>query len=145
MGNRRLARECALQLLYQAELSGKRVVAAPPEYWSEAEADHETRDFSLRLVQGVDAERAVLDELIDAHSTNWKMSRMAAVDRNILRIAAFELLHCDDIPAKVAINEAVEIAKRFGTTESGAFVNGILDALAKKTPPRSADTETTEE
>lgn len=83
--------------------------------------------------------RDELDEMIASYSTNWKVNRMAAVDKNILRLAIYELIHCSDIPIKVTLNEAVEIAKRFGTAESGAFVNGILDNVAKEKVGDKAD------
>ena len=86
--------------------------------------------FFLRLVSGVNAGRPAIDALIERFSSNWKISRMSGVDRNILRIAVFELICCPDIPAKVTINEAIDIGKRFGTEESGAFINGILDSIS---------------
>lgn len=85
--------------------------------------------FFYRLVHGVMDRREALDQLIESHSSNWKLSRMAGVDRNLLRIAVFEMLDCADIPAKVSINEAIELAKKFGTEDSGAFINGILDSI----------------
>ena len=88
-------------------------------------------EFAERIVRGVDAERARIDGLIEASSTNWRITRMPFVDRSILRMAVYELLHCSDIPATVSINEAVELAKRYGTAESRAFVNGIVDRVAR--------------
>ena len=87
------------------------------------------RSFFLRLVSGVNAGKSAIDALIERFSSNWKISRMSGVDRNILRIAVFELMSCPDIPARVTINEAIDIGKRFGTEESGAFINGILDSI----------------
>ena len=129
MGTRRQARESALQMLYQFELSG-----GDPEVLLGSEVmdglSPEVRDFATDLVKGVRDNLAEIDGLIQSHSTNWKLARMAAVDKNILRVAVFELKNRSDIPVKVTINEAVEIAKKFGSTESGAFVNGILDNIA---------------
>ena len=85
--------------------------------------------FLLKLVKGVLANKREIDATIEKFSANWKLSRMACVDRNILRIAVFELLFCNDIPSKVSINEAVDVGKKFGTEESGAFINGILDSI----------------
>ena len=87
------------------------------------------RPFLLKLVSGVSAGRKDIDALIERFSSNWKVSRMSGVDRNILRIAVFELTCCPDIPAKVTLNEAIDIGKRFGTEDSGAFINGILDSI----------------
>lgn len=85
--------------------------------------------FFEYLVKGVLNHKTEIDQVIECYSSNWKMRRMACVDRNILRIAVFEMLYCADIPAKVSINEAIDIGKRFGTPESGAFINGILDSI----------------
>lgn len=133
MGSRRKARECALQLLYQLDMSGNDLRHVFEQYWEHLEepADSDTRDFGTRLVKGVLDKGSEIDEMIASYSTNWKVSRMAAVDKNILRLAIFELLHCPEIPIRVTLNEAVEIAKRFGTSESSAFVNGILDNVAR--------------
>lgn len=131
MGTRRQARECALQILYRLDFDDPGVEEAIRRYWQAHEAVAEVRSFASDLVRGVRASLDELDSLLASHSMNWKLSRMAAVDKNILRLAAFELMHRPDIPAKVSINEAVEIAKRFGTADSGAFVNGILDNIAK--------------
>ncbi len=87
------------------------------------------RPFFLKLVSGVNAGRLEIDALIERFSSNWKVSRMSGVDRNILRIAVFELMGCPDIPTRVTLNEAIDIGKRFGTEESGAFINGILDSI----------------
>lgn len=138
MGTRRQARECALQMLYQRDLSGLGSSDVITRFWAgaggggeERPSDDEVRRFANELVEGVAENLAHIDELLAEHSTNWKISRMAAVDKNILRMAVFELQFLEDIPVKVTINEAVEIAKRFGTAESGAFVNGILDNIAR--------------
>ena len=85
--------------------------------------------FFKKLVQGVLAEKERVDSIIERHSNNWKISRMPCVDRNIMRIAVFELIFCEDIPSKVTINEAIDVGKKFGTEDSGAFINGILDSI----------------
>jgi N utilization substance protein B len=138
-GVRRLGRECAAQLLYQLDAAEFRtpVDAAVAAYWAsdfsegEERPGAETREFADGLVVGVARQLAVIDKAIQKSTQHWKLERMARVDRNILRVAAFELLFSADVPARVVLNEAIDIAKKFGTTESGAFVNGILDRLAQ--------------
>ena len=93
---------------------------APPE---------KARPFFLKLVNGVLATRTEIDTLIERYSENWQLSRMSFVDRNVIRIAVYEMLYCSDIPPKVSINEAVDVGKKFGTEESGAFINGIIDRI----------------
>jgi len=131
---RHKARELALQLLYQWELRG-----VPPEkvedaFWPSAKAAPRTREFAHRLFAGAVAAAPQLDALIETHATNWRLDRMSAIDRNILRLAAFELRFAT-APAKVVLDEAVELAKTFSDDTSPAFVNGILDAIAKKAEP----------
>jgi len=132
MGVRRKARECVLQMLYQLDITGGDVSGVIEDYWNTNEAGDDIRKFATEMVEGVTSNREVIDERISDRSTNWKLSRMATVDKNILRIAVYELSYRSDIPPKVTINEAVEIAKRYGTSESGAFVNGVLDNIAKE-------------
>lgn len=132
MGNRRQARECALQMLYQMDLSQHPLEDVIARYWASGEADSDAKEYADELVRGVAGRVNEIDALLANYSTNWKLTRMAAVDKNILRIGAYELTSRMDIPVKVAINEAVEVAKRFGTADSGAFVNGILDNIAKQ-------------
>jgi N utilization substance protein B len=88
-----------------------------------------SRPFFLKLVKGVLASKDELDALIEKFSRNWKISRMSCVDRNVMRVAVYELLYCEDIPPKVSINEAVDVGKKYGTEESGAFINGIMDSI----------------
>ena len=131
MGSRTKARETALQALYQLDTgggSGQEVLAGHFD-----PLDAETRRFAEELVRGVEKERPAIDAIIERTSTNWKIERMARVDRNILRLAIFELLRRPDVPVKVTLNEAVELGKKFGSEESSAFVNGILDKVAHAT------------
>jgi N utilization substance protein B len=129
MGTRRKAREMAMQALFSMdercdfseEMFGRFCANFAPK--------PDVRPYFLRLVQGVLRTRADLDGLIERFSENWSLGRMSGVDRNLMRIAVFELLWCRDIPAKVSINEAVDMAKKFGTEESGAFINGIVDSI----------------
>jgi transcription antitermination protein NusB len=155
MGKRRVARERAVQFLFQYDLNpseefatawehfwtSQRISAAKPEQdqalWGqplpqlppETTEESATRVFAETLVKGVLAARDTLDEQIVKHTKNWDIHRMAVVDRNVLRLAIYEMLHRDDIPPIVSINEAVDIAKRYSTEESGKFVNGILDKI----------------
>jgi len=142
MASRRRAREYALQSLFHADLSGVAVTAALNALWAgmmDGEGienprapESEEVEFAQRLAFGVQDRREAIDSLIESCSTNWRLVRMPVVDRNILRMAAFELMELVDIPATVTINEAVELAKRFGTAESRAFVNGIVDRMARQ-------------
>ena len=131
MGSRRKAREAALQVLYGLEFSDLGDADTLLElYWMCFATGDEGRDFAVELVRGVVANRAAIDGIIQDASTNWKLERMALVDRNILRIATLELRFMEDIPKKVSLNEAIEIAKRFGSEDSSSFINGILDRVS---------------
>jgi len=142
MASRRRAREYALQALFQADVRDVPVQSALNDLWSglmDGEGIEEARtpeseevEFAQRIVNGVADNRAGIDELIEGSSTNWRMARMPVVDRNILRMAVYELMECKDIPATVSINEAVELAKKFGTSDSRGFVNGIVDRIARQ-------------
>jgi N utilization substance protein B len=101
-------------------------------YWEKQEDPDPVRGYAAELAQGVKANKDHIDALIEAHSQHWKLYRMSRIDRNILRIAVYELTSCPDVPPKVCIDEAVEIGKKFGTTESGAFINGILDQVCRR-------------
>lgn len=130
MLERRKARESALQSLFQSEfehtLSKSHMGAKPME------PTEESRLYASLLVDGVRTHLKAIDEQIQANSHNWKVQRMALVDKNILRIAIFEMIHASEpVPAKACINEAVELAKKFGSNDSSAFINGILDQVAK--------------
>src|SRR5262249_58506307 len=106
---------------------------------ADEEKDREARAFALKLVRGVHEHLDELNREIQSVAQNWDLSRMAVVDRNVLRLAAYELLHCRDIPPKVAINEAIELGKRYSPQNSGAFINGILDKIMNRsTPPQAA-------
>jgi N utilization substance protein B len=143
MGVRRKARECVLQMLYQLDMGGADVKDVVSRYWMTNDEDEEVRAFADELMDGVAKNLSQIDDSISGHSTNWKLSRMASVDKNILRLAVYELMYREDIPVKVTINEAVEIAKKFGTAESGAFVNGVLDNIAKGVAAHKRDVEST--
>jgi transcription antitermination protein NusB len=135
---RRRARECALQILYQLDvgrelnrdLAKERVDAAVQAFWSSFEqVEDDDREYAERIVRGVVGELVAIDEAIAVASQHWRVDRMDKVDRNLLRLSAYEILRCPDIPRAASINEAIEIAKRFSGKESAAFINGILDQL----------------
>lgn len=154
MGDRRQAREVALMILYQLDVGnmnadtglerffdsfgGEEPLDPPPPFLAArgdkpAPLPPSSREYAEKLVRGVSANLEAIDAAIQKVSSHWRLDRMARVDRNVLRIGAFEILHQgEEVPRKVAINEAVEIAKRFGTAESSAFVNGILDRIGTK-------------
>lgn len=132
MGSRRQARELALQLLYQTELTG----ADPADMQRHSEAwqgaSQGVRDFADELLRGVITHREEIDDNLSRQTAHWRLERLAAVDRNILRLALYELMYCEGTPAAVVIDEAIEIAKRFGAEESARFVNGVLDGFVKR-------------
>ena len=133
MGRRRKAREVALQFLYQLDQHGDTDPAAhEAEFWARHPVDEHTRAFASALVRGVTSRHAEVDTLIAQYTEHWDLDRMAVVDRNILRMAIYELLDRPSVPPKVAINEAIEISKKFGTKESSRFINGILDRVHKE-------------
>jgi len=138
MGRRRKSREVALQFLYQLDLGGDDdPTPHEAEFWTRYASDEETRAFAENLVRGTKTNQPKIDALIAQVTEHWDLERMAVVDRNILRLAVYELLWSAEVPPKVAINEAIEIAKKFGTQESSRFINGILDRIHKELRPAS--------
>ncbi len=147
MRKRTRSREFALQILYQMDVAKGDLEDALVDFWldrsdlvltqdekqavEDNKRDPEVRAYTEKLVRGTLEKRISIDEIIERFAENWEIGRMACVDRNILRLSTFEILHVDDIPVKVAINEAVELAKRYGEEDSSKFVNGILDRIAK--------------
>lgn len=129
MGVRRVARECALQMLYQLDVGKQAPDQIVASFWQMDEHPAPVRDFADRLFRGTVARLKEIDVLIQNHAKNWRLRRMAAVDRNILRLAVFEFLSDCRTPGTVVINEALEIAKKFSTQDSAQFVNGILDSI----------------
>ncbi len=131
MGSRRKSRELALQMLFQAEINRDQ-----PDwkatFWAVHPAPEDVRAYSDNLVEGVLENQVEIDSLIEKYALNWKIPRIANVDRNILRIGVFELTHLKDVPPSVVLNEAIEIAKRYSDDQAGGFVNGILDQIAKE-------------
>src|ERR1700752_2218459 len=133
MGSRRKARECALQMLFAADVAEMTADEVVRSYWAElgeAELDESAREFATRLAKGTLSNLELLDDRIRSRAEHWRISRMAVVDRNILRLAVYEFLY-EPTPRTVAINEALEIARRFSTYEATQFINGILDAIKR--------------
>jgi N utilization substance protein B len=137
MGIRRQSRICALQLLFQWDIHGS-TEHWLADYWTQHPTAPEVREFAEQIVEGVMERHDELDALIGKLAVNWKVARMPIVDRNILRMGLYELLWLPDVPAKVTVNEAIELAKQFADDETKRFVNGILDKVLKD-DPRLAD------
>jgi N utilization substance protein B len=133
MGSRHQAREHALQILFQYDIHGKPGVWLD-EFWKQIKVKEEVKAFTQQIVQGVLEHKKEIDTLIGKYATNWKVSRMPIVDRNILRAGLYELLWMGEVPAKVTMNEAIELAKSFGDDEASKFVNGILDKALLSDP-----------
>jgi N utilization substance protein B len=130
MGARHSGREAALQMLFQMEASGNAADLAMGLFWRNFEAEPEGRAYAEDVVRGVEASLADVDEHIRKASTHWRLERMARVDRNVLRLGVWELVHRPDVPRAVILDEAVELAKAYGTEDSGSFVNGVLAQVA---------------
>ena len=138
MRGRRKAREIALQVLYSLNFVNIDAQDALELFWGNFAAPKTAKDFAAFLVHGTCEHKEELDKLIAGCSDNWSLGRMSRVDINILRLAVFEFLYCDDIPPKVTLNEAVDLGKTFGSENSGSFINGILDALNLKLNKKNA-------
>jgi transcription antitermination protein NusB len=132
MGARRKARELALQMLFQYDMSGNGPEAIIDTFEELQKSKANTREFAVRVFKGTVDHIEKIDEMIQAQADNWRLSRMAVVDRNIIRASVYEFLHEADTPKLVIIDEAIEIAKKFGTQKSPQFINGILDGILKR-------------
>ena len=132
MGKRRKSREIALQVLYQLDVTKQDPPKVLAQFQQQFLPIEEKDEFLERLVLGVLEHSLEIDRLIKRFSENWSLDRMSIIDRNILRMATFELLYCQDIPPKVTLNEAIDLGKDYGTEESGSFINGILDHIQKE-------------
>jgi len=138
MGTRRRAREAALQFLFQDDFVLKKLQPCDDLedrfalFCSLYQVNRKARPYTLALVRGTLENCGRIDRLIQENARNWRLERIAVTDRNMLRIAVYEMLYCDDVPDQVAINEALEIAKRYGSDESPAFINGVLDGVRGK-------------
>jgi len=129
---RRRAREYALQLLFQIDMTGSELKEdLIKEFWEGNNEDSEVKEFTYSIVRGTRENLSSIDEIIKNVAEHWSIERMTAIDRNILRASTYELLYKDDIPPSVAINEAIEISKKYSTEDSASFVNGILDKILK--------------
>ena len=132
MGARRKARELALQMLFQHDMAGNAPDMIIDTFEDLQKSKPNTREFAVRIFRGTVDHLNDIDEMIQAQAENWRLSRMAVVDRNIIRMSVYEFLHENDTPKLVIIDEAVEIAKKFGTDKSSQFINGILDGILKR-------------
>jgi N utilization substance protein B len=132
MGRRHQAREFAVQILFQIDVTGDAPDDVLPDFWRGARHPADLVEFTKQLVRGAWQHQSELDGVLQSSAEHWKVERMAIVDRNVLRLATFELLGTPDVPPAVIIDEAIEIAKRFGNADSGPFVNGVLDAVRKR-------------
>ena len=132
MGARRKARELALQMLFQHDMSGNKPDQIIDTFEELQKSKANTHEFAIKIFRGTVTFMTEIDEMIQNQAENWRLSRMAAVDRNIIRMSVYEFLHEDDTPKLVIIDEAIEIAKRFGTQKSPQFINGILDGILKR-------------
>ena len=129
MGIRRRARELAMQALFYMDMQRDEPSEMLDSYCKCYPVSKKAFSFFHKLVTGVLAAKPEIDGIIERHSSNWKIGRMPCVDRNIMRIAVYEIMFCEDIPSKVSINEAIDVGKKFGSEDSGAFINGILDSI----------------
>ncbi len=132
MRKRTQSREFALQLLYQIDISAEECELSLDRFWSlsaQDEIEASVKEFTNFLVRGTIKNLKAIDDEISKYAANWELKRMAVVDRNVLRLATYEIVFCEDIPPKVSINEAVELAKKYSGIQSGKFVNGILDKI----------------
>jgi N utilization substance protein B len=132
VGRRTKARECAFQILYQWQISGEPIAGVLESFWRVRSGTPEARAMAERLARGASARSEALDQQIAEAATHWRIERIAPVDRTILRLGAYELAEEKATPAAVVLDEAVELAKRFGEEDSPAFVNGVLDAIRKR-------------
>lgn len=140
MGVRRKGRELALQALYQLDVTGDTSQEALRHFWDQCEARPEAREFAVELVTGVIRRREEIDRLIEEVSEHWRLERLSRVDLNVIRIAVYELLACPNLPREVVIDEAIEVARRFGSEESAGFVNGVLDPVARRLAAERGET-----
>ena len=149
MGGRHESRQWAVQFLFQRDFNSGDIEADLSEFWQDKKSGDKARQFAEELIKGVESKKEELDGLIRKYAEHWDVKRMGAVDRNVMRVALYEMIHRPDIPPVVSINEAVDIAKDLSGGESGKFVNGILDRACKEqdrparaiAPGRAAETK----
>lgn len=145
MGARRKARELALQMLFQADMSGNQPDMIIDTFEELQKSKPNTREFATKIFRGTVENMEKIDDMIQNQAENWRLSRMAAVDRNIIRMSVYEFLHESDTPKLVVIDEAIEIAKKYGTQKSSQFINGILDGILKRYNLAGAEERATKE
>jgi transcription antitermination factor NusB len=133
------ARECTLQILYQYEMNPEPMLEILKKFWAQQDETYleEIRNFAEKLALGTVEHQTEIDKVVERYADNWELSRMAMIDRNIMRFATYELLYLADVPPKVTLNEAVNLAKKFSQEESGKFVNGILDKINHTEKPKT--------
>lgn len=131
MRKRTKAREAGLKTLYQLDITSEDIETILEDYWEDNQALPEVKEFASKMARGVAGQISNLDKIITRYADNWTIKRMAVIDRNVLRMAVYELMFMDDIPPKVSINEAIDLAKKYSDMDSGKFVNGILDRIKK--------------
>jgi len=136
LGTRRKSREIALQILYLLDVNQGNLEETIENFWRDFRPSEKLKDFTVRIVEGVYSHKKEIDNIIQYYSNNWSINRMTTVDRNILRLAIFEILFCPDIPVKVSLNEAIELGKKFGAEKSAGFINGILDRVSHELCPQ---------
>ena len=134
---RRESREWALEILYQLDITRQDTIQAITQFRDHFSKKERKDEFAERIVLGVFEHSQEINRLIEKYSENWRLDRMSIIDRNILRMATFELLYCEDIPPKVTLNEAIEIGKQYGSEDSGSFINGILDRIQNEAVQKS--------
>lgn len=139
MGARHSGREAALQMFFQMEGSGAAAEQVIELFWRNFDPDPEGRSYADAAVRGIATAQGPVDAQITAASTHWRLERMARVDRNVLRLGTWELIHCLDVPRAVILDEAVELAKSYGTEDSGPFVNGVLNRIAENLGRKDED------
>jgi N utilization substance protein B len=132
MGKRRKSREYTLQILFQLEFDDSDPDIVVNQFWKRKKASREIKDYSSYLIKGITSHQDSIDRIIQSASEHWRLSRMAVVDRNILRMAVFELFYEEGLAPAVVINEAIEVAKKFSSDQAAQFINGILDALRRR-------------
>jgi transcription antitermination factor NusB len=135
MGNRRLSRELVIQFLYLSEMNEGEIENQLKSFWENNSCEDDVQSFTEDILNDIFDHKKEIDARLEKYSDNWTLSRMAVIDRNLLRMAAAELMYSKTVPPKVAIDEAVEIAKKYGTEDSPNFINGVLDRILKELKP----------
>jgi len=141
MGKRRKARECALQILFQLEFGSESLEEVLRDFWQHQKVASEVKDYGEYLVRGINQHKQEIDDIIQQASKNWRLERMAVVDRNVLRIAVYEMMIEKNLASPIIINEAIEIARKFSGQEAAIFINGLLDSINRRLRPEAQKKE----